>query len=490
MTRRKTRSLQFYEVVSGFPSSEESTDNPIHSSFATEGSSQREIFSSQSSIHNTEPLPDEVNDTSVGNGLGCRRESGNPISSSKSSLYVSATKNACQSVENCTRIDKKDLESSGDVDISGRTHCVATSKNASSQTYPTQQHTFSSNRQSAPFVAQQGKNNGNPSPAIKAGDSIKRSSVATAPLPLKRTSSLIRLSLSLDGKAHVTTHKDGSLSPPQKRSETGPKPQGRSNGGLQRSQSAFEQRSLDSTFPKRPMTGRSRDARTWEFYCDNDASNALTEQAEREQSGSAVGPISLIRSRGYRNISTILTRCNAGTPKLEPAKRARSDAQMKSKPKLARASSSAARLQIIDGNVQKREEITNGKLKPKPRPVLYELPDGDSDKENWEPGTQSRRVRRRQITNSQPSGIRQRAILGESSQAPSQPPTPDILENQENVRPGAPSPKGAENHDPTQTSSEVRNEVAALMEGSNIPREIEDLEGVQNLLSLSKAVWL
>ena len=39
---------------------------------------------------------------------------------------------------------------------------------------------------------------------------------------------------------------------------------------------------------------RSRDARTWEFYCDSDARNALTEQAEREEKGSATAAIGLI----------------------------------------------------------------------------------------------------------------------------------------------------------------------------------------------------
>ena len=45
------------------------------------------------------------------------------------------------------------------------------------------------------------------------------------------------------------------------------------------------------------MSGRSRGARTWEFYCDSGARNASTEQAEREESGSATAAIEMIRSQ-------------------------------------------------------------------------------------------------------------------------------------------------------------------------------------------------
>ncbi len=45
------------------------------------------------------------------------------------------------------------------------------------------------------------------------------------------------------------------------------------------------------------MGGRSRDARTLEFYCDSGARNASTEQAEREESGSATAAIEMIKSQ-------------------------------------------------------------------------------------------------------------------------------------------------------------------------------------------------
>ena len=58
---------------------------------------------------------------------------------------------------------------------------------------------------------------------------------------------------------------------------------------------------LDEDIPvpysRHSMSGRSRGARTWEFYCDSDARNALTEQAEREESGSATAAFEMIRSQ-------------------------------------------------------------------------------------------------------------------------------------------------------------------------------------------------
>lgn len=236
------------------------------------------------------------------------------------------------------------------------------------------------------------------------------------------------------------------------------------------------------------MTGRSRDARTWEFYCDSDTRNALTEQAELEESGSATAAIGLIRSRS--NASKVMTpnpnKRNAHSQKPDSTKRLKADVQGTGKPKLARATSSVARLQTANSNGQTQKAMKMGEKKPKEgsQTDIWQEYDGDSDKENWEPGTQSSNPRRRRPEHSHQAA----RILEESFRVPSQSSSLDALMNRESTTSRSSFTKSSSSEEKENSGPEVDDEIAAFM-GESGPRGVEDLDCVQNLLSLSQAAW-
>ena len=384
------------------------------------------------------------------------------------------------------------------------THTVE-SPNCGNLPYPLRQPSIPStvglgylaNRRSAPFTQHNGPLHhfiptapqSTSSPGLRAntlGD------ISALSHPLKRTPSLIRFSMSLDGKAQVTTDEGSSPSPPRSQ----PLPVGTSQrpSGLQRSKSAvgtgnrfsLDQDGMQSQLPRRTMTGRSRDARTWEFYCDSDARNALTEQAEQEQSGSAIGAIGLIRSRSNKALLANPNKRNAQAPSHEAMKRVKPAGQKSTKPKLARTTSSMARLQTGNCNPQKIISAKEKGWKRSPQPTLLQASSWDSDKENWEPGTQTSNIRRARAPDA--SSQARRAILKESAHIPSHSTSLGALLNQENVALRRPTLK-VEGSSEQEQNSEDDEEVAAFMRGSSLPREEEDLDCVQNLLSLSQGAW-
>ena len=305
---------------------------------------------------------------------------------------------------------------------------------------------------------------------------------------LRRTSSLVRLSTSLDGKAKVAI--GNSPSPPKVRM---PRP----IGGLQRSQSAIQpgnKTTGEFNFPavqpkKSSMPGRSRDARTWVFYCDSSARDALTEQAEREQSGSAVGAIGLIRSRSNKVLASNPNKRNARPENHDSIKRLKADDKEASKRKLSRSQSSVARLQTV-GDVPRKQAAAKWRKTGKPRSELDIDYSGDSDKENWEPGTQSRTQHRRTAIDQAPSSRISRPVLTESLKVPSHSTSLDALMAQE--KPGArglPVPStmlsGTRKHE-DQHAAEATDGFA---DGAQMPREADELDCVQNLLSLSQGNW-
>lgn len=237
---------------------------------------------------------------------------------------------------------------------------------------------------------------------------IQAAAKTIPPPSLKRTASHPRLATSLDGSVRVKTGNSPTPSPPRTQNSLMAR-QPRGLGPLQRSQSAI----VPPTFPvPRPTAsiGRSRDSRTWEFYCDPNARDELTMQAEREQSGSAVGAIGLIRSRSKGSLAA---GTNIGNPnkrvaaasKVDSGKRLKADHTTRtSKSNLVRSSSSVGRFQTAasttgTGNSKKPSKSVGAdegtgeppeKKKTKKKPTSTELLDGnESDKENWVPGTQT-----------------------------------------------------------------------------------------------------
>ena len=368
-----------------------------------------------------------------------------------------------------------------------------------SQTTSRRRPGYFANRRSASFVIHDETTNDLPPSLVASSLSSNKlvkgtSDASELAQPLEQKSSHVRLSMSLEGKAEVTTRTGSTPSPPRSQPIPGSPNTGcRKYTGLQRSYSALEPGNksvLDNMYCpyiKRSTTGRSRDARTWEFYCDSDARNALTEQAEREESGSATAVIGLIRSCSNSKVMTPNpNKRNAQSQKSDSTKRLKADLQRTGKPKLARATSSVARLQTANSSGQTQKTKKAGDKKPKEglESATWQGYEWDSDKENWEPGTQSSNPPRRRPGRSHPAA----RILEESSGVPSQASSLDAMMKSAGATSQRSMMKSSSSEEKENSGPEVDDEIAAFM-GETGPREEEDLDCVQSLLSLSQAAW-
>ena len=297
------------------------------------------------------------------------------------------------------------------------------------------------------------------------------------PLLVKRQSSSLRLSTSFDGKAHIVV--DEGSSPPRPIHKVVPK-LARPQQSLQRSQSEFtSQRTSALAFgdimpvPRRLAASRSRDTKSWDLFCDDDARNALTVQAEDEEKGKAETTIGQIRS----------SKASKQTMSSAHTKRKSSGEKSHSRPKLPRTESSLARMQSTSHNVKPMsahldEQSKKGSSMPT---IAVELSGDLSDKENWVPGT-----RRRHVHSPRPkSEMRSRSTLGENSVIPTHSNSLESHLQRDVGREGRLSYTSAgkgneESPDP---------EVAAFMGEASLPRVAEDLDCVQQLLSLSQGAW-
>ncbi|KAF6230323.1 hypothetical protein HO133_004663 [Letharia lupina] len=506
MTRRKSRPLLPHEVFSNLQSSQEDAGHASSSSLSANESSEQQHSSSQStafpsqsmvqSLHTTwqvkAPVDAVVNESAtlpeIGGSLG-----GNDVARGPGNISEGSAKPSCTSAS----FDNKD--DTGQASITSLIRSL--SQTASTKRRPG----YLANRRSASFVIHDESRNGlSPSSLASSLPSIGpakgASDVSGSAQTLKRASSHVRLSMSLDGKAEVTTRTGNTPSPPRSQPvPTAINPVPRPKTSLQRSYSALEpgnksvpNKSVSDVVPvlytRRSMTGRSRDARTWEFYCDSDARNALTEQAEREESGSATAAIGLIRSQSNNNkvMTPNPNKRNAHSQKPDSTKRLKADVQRTGKPKLARAISSVARLQTANSNGQTQKAMKEGekKLKGASQSAMWQEYEGDSDKENWEPGTQSSNPRRRRPRHSHQAVC----ILEESFRVPSQSSSLDAMMNSESTTSRRSNTKSSSSEEKENSGPEVDDEIAAFMEESG-PRGVEDLDCVQNLLSLSQAAW-
>lgn len=280
-------------------------------------------------------------------------------------------------------------------------------------------------------------------------------------------SSSISLSMSLDGKAQLISNKLSPLREQAVRpsSSGATLPQKRMLNGLQRSQSAYSP--TNAPFVPRLTSGRSRDARTWEFCCDPEARDELTTQAENESNGSAVAAISLMRSSSKTTLKTNNNKRNAST---------KQDSNMHGKkPKLGRAMSSLARLQ------------NTANSKPgKGNDHLMSSPSGDSDKENWMPGENEGNTRRRPLPAARAEKqYSSKSVLGDNFNIPTHAVNLGGSKNKRR-KGGYVEPKVFEDLD---NRENVGEEVEKFMRGEISPSKKGDLDCVQGLLSLSQGNW-
>lgn len=506
MTRRKSRPLLPHEVFSNLQSSQEDTEHASSSSFSAHESSQRQHSSSQSTDFASQSMVQSLHTTQ--HGKASVDATFNELATPPEVAESLGGKNMARTPGNTVEGSAKPANTSASFDniVDSAQPSITSLIRSLSQTASSKRRPgYLANRRSASFVIHEESRNGLPTSSLASGlPSIGpgkgASDASGSSQTLKPNSSHVRLSMSLDGKAEVTTRTGNTPSPPRPQPvPTVVNPGPRLNTGLQRSYSALEpgdksvaNKSISDVVPvqytRRSMTGRSRDARTWEFYCDSDARNALTEQAEREESGSATAAIGLIRSRSNNGkaMTPNPNKRNAHSQKLDSTKRLKADAQVNNKPKLARATSSVARMQTANssGQTQKTMKVGEKKLKGASQSSIWQEYEGDSDKENWEPGTQSSNPRRRRPGNSHQAA----RILEESFRVPSQSSSLDAMMSRESTTSRRSVMSKSSGEEKENRGPEVDDEIAAFM-GDSGPREVEDLDCVQNLLSLSQAAW-
>ena len=483
MTRRKSRPLISTEI---FFSSQEQSETANSPRSCTYGSSQHQLLSSQSSIFNSQSTVGGLPMILPVKAPSATASTSNVHGRAAQLSTKDAPQGSCLSGTSATQINQRSASWVENVHTS--IPDPADYIKSISGTAPSKRRSgYLANRRSAPFILPDDHCNPTQQQKEEAGQTSTVNGGTKSSQSVERKSSQVRLSLSLDGKAEVTTSTGMTPSPPRSQPVPSSNSAPRINIGLQRSFSDIEplkksaEGALQMPYSRRPMAGRSRDARTWEFYCDSDARNALTEQAEREEKGSATAAIGLIRSRSHNNkvMTPNANKRNAHTPNPVSTKRLKGDGSKTGKPKLVRTTSSFARLQTINGNSVKQRPAKVGGKDPKSssQPAIYQEYEGDSDKENWEPGTRRSNPQRRR-----PAGLQHvNRILEESLHVPSQSSSLDALMNRQS------SAKSSRNEKWT-SSSEGDEEVAAFT-GENVPHEEEELDCVQNLLSLSQAAW-
>jgi hypothetical protein len=302
---------------------------------------------------------------------------------------------------------------------------------------------------------------------------------APAPAPRKTirrfaSSHDFRLSMTDDGTAKVVDRSQKSPSPERPRSTAVENAIVSRLGSLRRSYSAA---GLDTSSPtssshdaarKLPRTsalGRSRDSRTWEFWCDSDARSSLISRAEQETSGSAAEAIGLIRSNSSRVLRLNTQKMNSPNPGHHRSRDGK-------RPGLQRS-------QTHHGFVKTKPTQTfqsKNQSNKKANDDEFEQLNTESDKENNEPSTT------RSSRPSQPTFMRGTKVLGENMEVMSHSSSLGSMMAREGRSKSSRGPKPVGIH--------VDEEVASFMGSSDSGTAIgEDLDCVQSLLSLSQGNW-
>lgn len=322
-----------------------------------------------------------------------------------------------------------------------------------------------SNRRSAPSLR----------PSVSLGKHISppthvQTGSADSALRLRKASPFVRISMNSEGNAKVITKDSSSPSPPH--ASQGPPPIGHDigHGAADRAPGIPLMKPL-----QRSSSGRSRDSRVWEFWCDKDARTELEDKAEKDASGSAANAIGLLRSASGRSIlgSIPSKRNSAVSMQGIPSKRSRFEMAM---PKLHKSSTALGRLE------GKPSLSAAGYGKPNPKLMFSEsafsvyIPGNESDKENWSPSGEVPNHGQSELSQQSEDTSRDTLPKGSARQS--------AVESLKRQRPSG-TIAGSD-------KDEEDQEVTAFMRGarksSNISGD-EELDCVQGLLSLSQGNW-
>ncbi|CAG7981331.1 unnamed protein product [Penicillium salamii] len=313
----------------------------------------------------------------------------------------------------------------------------------------------------------------------------------TPTTPTKSPPSL-RLSMSFDGEAMVRKEGEQTPSPPKGRNslriamsadgkavirgenEPSPSKNRVAMFSVRRTKMSSLRRSSSAVFPATPRAGvaekdrafgRSRDPRNWESFCDTDARSALSTPS----SGPNASP-SLFHSRSQRSLPRSASGRYGFAANHDLTTTPISQSMGEKRQKLARTVSSLGRLETGRNRANFNTPKISKPVFSKSGKTHLEMDPGDSDKENWVPGTRSANIRRRNTSHvSRPalSDANRNRGLG-------------ISTNGKRHRPQS-RPQGK--------APELSAEVSAFMAGGSGDTQEDDLDCVQGLLSLSQGAW-
>ncbi|KAL4945155.1 hypothetical protein BDV06DRAFT_47792 [Aspergillus oleicola] len=302
------------------------------------------------------------------------------------------------------------------------------------------------------------------------GEAVLRREGELTPSPPKGRRDSLRISMSADGQAVVRGAGEPSPSKNRISMFSARKPK---LAGLRRSTSAVVLGTPPSSLQKERSFGRSRDPRNWESFFDTDARSALSTPFSSQSTPNA----SALRSSGQRSLTRSLSARHSSllTPNSKHQSTPITQAMREKRRKLSRTVSSLGRLET-GRKVLGESAPSNLKKSLKDD----ELEDGDSDKENWIPGTRVSQSRRRTVS------YHQRPILKDSNGRDSRPQP----KAQNSVRSRMSQPFGRKQGSAgTKSMSSLGTDVSAFMGGENTASQEEDLDCIQGLLSLSQGAW-
>ncbi|PYH82774.1 FAD/NAD(P)-binding domain-containing protein [Aspergillus uvarum CBS 121591] len=244
------------------------------------------------------------------------------------------------------------------------------------------------------------------------GEAMVRKEGEFTPSPPKGRNAL-RIAMSSDGKAVIRA--DGEPSPSRNRISmfSARKPP---FTGLRRSSSAvaFSTPRAGSTDAER-MFGRSRDPRNWEAFFDTDARSALSTPMS-SQSAPGAGSPGLFRSRSQRSLTRSLSAKHNMSLPMNSADYLNTPVPKPNSEKRRRISRTASSLGRLESDHKLSYAGSNLKAYMEAaKDGDVDLQCGDSDKENWIPGTRVSHNRRRVASHHNPrrSGHKPRvAVIG------------------------------------------------------------------------------
>lgn len=309
------------------------------------------------------------------------------------------------------------------------------------------------------------------------GEAMVRKEGELTPSPPKGRNAL-RISMSSDGKAVIRG--DDEPSPSKNRISMFSTRKSRF-AGLRRSSSAILPRTPRVNMgEKERVFGRSRDPRNWESVFDTDARSALSTPASTQSAPHTASPGLFRRSltRTHSARQNILAANSPAHPDTPVPLQTGADKRRK----LSRTVSSLGRLESNRGNSMGNisgNPLKLSKVLANTKKDSEDLEYGDSDKENWVPGTRMSNIRRRTTTSHNT-----RPVLKESNGR----------SGRVNQNLGTAGKRSRLHQGPQQrkaSAPEVGSEVSSFMAGNGggSASQEEDLDCIQGLLSLSQGAW-